>query len=208
MSTALITHWHPDHVGGTSQLRLLCPSVTIYENDPSDPSIKDISPGQTFSVAGATIRAFHCPGHTTNHMAFILEEEDAMFTGDNVLGHGTAVFEDLATYMQSLDRMKKQFKGRAYPGHGAVIEDGPSKIDEYIQHRKEREEQVLRVLNDGPQSGMTPMEIVKVVYKEYNPDLYDAAARGILLILNKLEGDGKVEDVGHDKFRLISNGKP
>lgn len=63
------------------------------------------------------MRAFHCPGHTTDHMAFVLEEENAMFTGDNVLGHGTAVFEDLAVYLDSLSRMREQFHGRAYPGH-------------------------------------------------------------------------------------------
>ena len=50
-------------------------------------------------------------------MAFVLEEENAMFTGDNVLGHGTAVFEDLAVYLDSLTRMREQFHGRAYPGH-------------------------------------------------------------------------------------------
>lgn len=50
-------------------------------------------------------------------MAFVLEEENAMFTGDNVLGHGTAVFEDLAMYLDSLSRMREQFDGRAYPGH-------------------------------------------------------------------------------------------
>ena len=50
-------------------------------------------------------------------MAFILEEENAMFTGDNVLGHGTTVFEDLAVYLNSLSRMREQFHGRAYPGH-------------------------------------------------------------------------------------------
>ena len=50
-------------------------------------------------------------------MAFVLEEESAMFTGDNVLGHGTAVFEELAVYLDSLSRMREQFRGRAYPGH-------------------------------------------------------------------------------------------
>lgn len=63
------------------------------------------------------MRAFHCPGHTADHMVFVLEEESAMFTGDNVLGHGTAVFENLTVYLDSLSRMREQFRGRAYPGH-------------------------------------------------------------------------------------------
>lgn len=94
----------------------LCPQVAIYKYDPASGQ-SPIHDGQIFEAEGAKLRAFHCPGHTTDHMAFILEEEDAMFTGDNVLGHGTAVFEDLTVYLDSLSRMRGQFHGRAYPGH-------------------------------------------------------------------------------------------
>ena len=198
---AVITHWHPDHVGGCSQLSQLCPNVSMYENDPPKER-KPVSDGQIFKVDGATLRAFYCPGHTKNHMAFILEEEDAMFTGDNVLGHGTAVFEDLATYLESLERMKTQFHGRAYPGHGAVIEDGPAKIQEYIEHRAERERQVLKTLKDLDGGGATPMEIVKVVYKDYPENLYEPAAQGVRQILQKLEGEGKVTFEGEDRWKL------
>ena len=136
---ALLSHWHPDHIQGVPDLLARSPSTKVYKNnsDGNDEWLS-ISDGQTFSTEGATLRAFHCPGHTTDHMAFILEEEDAMFTADNVLGQGTAVFEDLAAYMKSLDSMAKQFSGRAYPGHGPVIDDGPAKICEYIEHRKQR----------------------------------------------------------------------
>jgi glyoxylase-like metal-dependent hydrolase (beta-lactamase superfamily II) len=123
-------------------------------------------------------------------MAFVLEEEDAMFTADNVLGHGTAVFEDLAVYMKSLDAMSRQFRGRAYPGHGPIIENGPSKITEYIQHRKQRENQVLDALADG--QGMSSMDIVKVIYKDYPENLWEPAERGIRQILEKLKLEGKV----------------
>ena len=116
ISQAFITHWHPDHVGGVQDLLYLCPEVAVYKHNPSSGQIT-IHDGQIFETEGARLRAFHCPGHTTDHMAFLLEEENAMFTGDNVLGHGTAVFEDLALYLDSLSRMREQFHGRAYPGH-------------------------------------------------------------------------------------------
>jgi endoribonuclease LACTB2 len=194
---AILTHWHPDHVGGVKDLLELSSEVKIYKNEPTE-GVLNISDGQRFETTGATLRAFHCPGHTTDHMALVLEEENAMFTGDNVLGQGTAVFEDLTTYMQSLHRMSSQVSGRVYPGHGPVTEDGKGKILEYIQHRKEREEQVLAVLcrEDNEHSGNTKswksMDIVKIIYKNYPENLHAPAEKGVLQILEKLAKEGKI----------------
>ncbi|EUC46369.1 hypothetical protein COCMIDRAFT_35989 [Bipolaris oryzae ATCC 44560] len=188
----LLTHWHLDHIQGVPDLLEHAPNTKVYKKDPHSDWLP-IADGQKFETEGATLRAFFCPGHTTDHMAFVLEEENAMFTADNVLGQGTAVFEDLATYMNSLDAMSKQFGGRAYPGHGPVIDDGPAKIKEYISHRKQREQQVLDVLAaDESGLGLSSMDIVKVIYKNYPESLWEPAERGILQILNKLKQEGKV----------------
>lgn len=135
-------------------------------------------------------------------MAFILEEENAMFTADNVLGQGTAVFEDLASYMKSLEGMAKQFSGRAYPGHGPVIEEGPAKISEYIKHRKQREQQVLDVLAEEKEGGWASMDVVKVIYKDYPQNLWEPAERGVIQILEKLKGEGKVVKNDGGKWSL------
>ena len=139
-------------------------------------------------------------------MSFVLQQEDAMFAGDNVLGHGTAVFEDLAVYLDSLGRMCGQFKGRAYPGHGAVIEDGPGKIREYIVHRREREEEIWQALKsiDGK---ATLMEVVKVVYKDVPENLHIAAAGGVTQVLQKLSGEGKVAQ-GDGEWHILRNSAP
>ena len=200
ITCALITHWHHDHVGGIEDIRILCPHVTVYKESPALGQ-KAIENGQIFQAEGASLQAFHCPGHTIDHMAFILKEEDAMFTGDNVLGHGTAVFEDLATYMNSLTKMQKQFNGRAYPGHGAVIEDGKAKITEYIEHRKGREEEILQALGDVKDEA-TPMDLVKVVYKDVPEGLHAPAANGVVQVLRKLESEGKVSPKGNDKWYI------
>ena len=194
---ALLSHWHHDHIRGVPDLLSASPDTMVYKKDP-EKGWANIDDGDKFEVEGATLRAFHCPGHTTDHMAFILEEEDAMFTADNVLGQGTAVFEDLAAYMKSLDSMSTQFKGRAYPGHGPVIKDGPAKILEYIKHRKQREKQVLDVLADDKEDGWTSMDIVKVIYKNYPENLWAPAERGILQILDKLLKEGRVT---HDETK-------
>ncbi len=203
---ALLSHWHPDHVKGVPDLLAQYPGTKIYKSH-SDGNCEwhSISDGQTFSIEGATLRAFHCPGHTTDHMAFVLDEENAMFTADNVLGQGTAVFEDLATYMKSLENMEKQFTGRAYPGHGPVVEDGPAKIGEYIKHRKQREQQVLNVLAIEAEDGWTSMDIVKVIYKDYPQNLWEPAERGVIQILDKLNEEGKV--VKNDTGKWSLSGK-
>ncbi|CAK7222338.1 hypothetical protein SBRCBS47491_004831 [Sporothrix bragantina] len=233
LSAALITHWHPDHVGGISQVRQLVPGVPIYQSQiasgqtgysatvhgispaAADASVQDIVDGQVFSVEGATLRAVHTPGHTTDHMAFVLEEDGSLFAGDNVLGQGTAVFEDLAVYLKSLARMRALYteggkEGRLlYPGHGPVVEDGPAKITEYIQHRQQREDQVVKLLKTSDKTGQssvvadsnsppswTAMDLVEVIYADVREDLYPAAERGLIQILQKLEGEGKVAKDG------------
>lgn len=77
-----MTHWHHDHVGGIPDLLKLCPEVTIYKHQPENGQV-DIADGQTFKVEGATLKAAHTPGHTVDHMMLLLEEEDAVSTGDS-----------------------------------------------------------------------------------------------------------------------------
>jgi ribonuclease/clavin/mitogillin len=233
---ALITHWHHDHVQGIPDLLKICPQATVHKHIP-DEGQTDIEDGQVFKVDGATLRAFHTPGHTVDHMSFIFEEEDAIFTGDSrahpaslsffsnvahrsqtdVLGHGTAVFEDLDAYMSSLHKMQSQVSGRAYPGHGAVIGNATAKIVEYIKHRQQREEEVLRVLRFGKvdvdadagspsperRSSWAPIELVKVIYHNVPENLHLPACHGIIQVLMKLEKEGKVEhDLLSGKWRL------
>ena len=186
-------------MSGVKDLLELCPDAEIYKNQPSA-SQHDIPDGYFFRVEGATLRSVHSPGHTVDHTVFVLKEEDAMFTGDNVLGHGTAVFEKLSVYLDSLKNMRQQFAGRAYPGHGEVIEDGVAKIDEYIAHRQLRENQVLQVLED--RKPRTPMELVKIIYKDVPENLHEPAAQGVLQILQKLEGEGKVVCLDDGRRRI------
>ncbi|KAI9752691.1 MAG: Glycosyl phosphatidyl inositol protein transamidase complex subunit [Chaenotheca gracillima] len=202
---ALLTHWHYDHVGGIADLAAISPGTTFYKNSPSEGQ-QSITDGQRFAVEGATLKALHTPGHTIDHMCFLLEEENALFTGDNVLGYGTSVFEDLRTYIQSLERMKGAFTGRAYPAHGPVIADGRGKVADYIAHRMMREAQVLRVLRgqwsidnqggaDGKDGkGWMSIEITRVIYGDLPEEMWKHAEKGIVEVLKKLQEEHKVSD--------------
>ncbi|CDM37845.1 Beta-lactamase-like protein 2 [Penicillium roqueforti FM164] len=214
---ALLTHWHGDHVSGLPDLLRICPQAQIFKNQP-DSTQTDIQEGQVFSVEGATLTAFHTPGHTVDHMVFMLEEENAMITGDNVLGHGTSVFEDLKTYLSSLHRMRDRVaSGRGYPGHGAVIENAGARITEYIKHRQQREDEVLRVLRFGKldvadgesapehKQAWTPIELVKRIYRDVPENLHLPASHGVSQVLLKLEDEGRtVHDSDSGKWSLVS----
>ncbi|KAI2471154.1 Metallo-hydrolase/oxidoreductase [Annulohypoxylon bovei var. microspora] len=202
VQNALITHWHPDHTGGISQLLEYSPQTAVYKSSPAEGQL-NISEGQKFEVEGATLTAFHTPGHTTDHIAFVLQQEDAVFTGDNVLGQGTAVFEDLGTYLKSLAKMEKLVSGRGYPGHGPVLPQASATIAEYISHRYQREQQVLQTLSSTEENDVwTPMELVKVIYRDVPESLHIPAANGVVQILRKLRDEDRVVRDDADFWRL------
>jgi ribonuclease/clavin/mitogillin len=203
IGTVLLTHWHHDHVGGVGQVRELQPDVEIRKfvspSGQGDAAWGTIDDGEVIKCEGASLKAVYSPGHTDDHVGFVLEGDGDLFAGDNVLGHGTAVFEDLAEYMASLKRMARTVDGRLYPAHGDLVENGKAKIREYIEHRQQREREVIEVLgrprDDGKQ-GWGSMELVKVIYAAYPEALHLPAEGSLKHVLKKLQGEGKVKEEG------------
>jgi ribonuclease/clavin/mitogillin len=195
----VLTHGHPDHIGGAAAvverfgpLRVSkLPWRGVDERYPVE--LTAIGHGSVLRSSGATLRAVHTPGHAEDHLCFVLEEEGALFSGDNVLGIGTTVIPDrggdLADYMRSLERLLAQKPNVIYPAHGPPIPDGGAKIRDYIAHRKEREQQILAALRDGLER--VP-EMVERIYAAYPRELHAAAAQSVVAHLRKLERDGDV----------------
>lgn len=128
----------------------------------------------------SSIQVHHTPGHTKDHLSLFLPQESIFFSGDNVLGQGTSVFEDLSAYLDSLHRsldIARQHPTQScpiYPAHGPVIEKGPGAIQTYIDHRLQRERQIIDLLKKKSPSGTedevsrspiwTIMDVVKALY--------------------------------------------
>lgn len=207
----VISHWHHDHIGGLSDvLKCLSDPVSVYKfprlDDKDDPpsdlmSLIPLKHQDEIKTEGATLRVHYTPGHTTDHAVLELAEENAVFSGDCVLGEGTAVFEDLHSYMASLQALVEIYPKIIYPGHGPVIDDPITKLQDYINHRNQREEQILEVMNMDTQKLFTPMELVKIIYKDTPEHLHYAAANNVSHHLDKLLKDGKVITQG-DKWCL------
>lgn len=142
---------------------------------------------------GFTLRAVHTPGHTSNHLCFALAEEDALFTGDHVMGWSTTVIAppdgDMAAYLDSLRRVMARTDRVLWPTHGApVTEPGPY-LEAFLAHRLDREAQVLAAVRSGRAE---VAEMVALLYADVREELHKPAGRSVLAHLVKLVADGLV----------------
>jgi glyoxylase-like metal-dependent hydrolase (beta-lactamase superfamily II) len=163
-----------------------------------------IADGAMLSVGGLTLEAVHTPGHTLGSICIYVGEERALFTGDTALGLGTVAIlppphGDMRLYLQSLERLKGYDAALMLPGHGRPVQDVARKLQELIDHRREREEQVLRLLADGK---TTPRAMVGAIYPELDRRIVPMALRQIEAHLAKLAEERRVERIGEGEWRL------
>jgi glyoxylase-like metal-dependent hydrolase (beta-lactamase superfamily II) len=184
LASVFVTHGHPDHVGGLDALRARWPALRLVR-DPED---------REAVVAGGNgrLRSVHTPGHAPDHLCFFDEDAGELYCGDLMRIGGTVVIPAsaggrLRDYLDSLRRVRALRPRRAFPGHGPIIEDPVALVDEYLQHRAEREDQIIGALSAGL---ATPDAIARRVYGELGV-LARAAADSVLAHLVKLEEDGR-----------------
>jgi glyoxylase-like metal-dependent hydrolase (beta-lactamase superfamily II) len=195
----LLTHRHRDHLGGVPHLAERFPglpvSKMIWKDTGLPEGVSDLRDGQAVEGDEVTLVPVHTPGHASDHLCYYLPEERALFSGDLILNGSTSVIPeedgDLGEYMASLARVQALPVRRIYPAHGPVIEDGPGKIREYIEHRRLRERQILDGLGAGAR---TIPELVKAIYAEVPEALHRMAAQSVHSHLKKLKREGRVSD--------------
>ncbi len=181
----LLTHAHPDHAPGAVPLARQTGAPVLAFRQP-------LLGGEILAGGAATIEVLHTPGHSSDHLCFFLQEEQALFSGDLVMSGSTVVIAppegDMAAYLQSLERLRRRPIARIYPGHGDVIDAPGAMLDEYIAHRLMRERQVLDALRDGP--ARIPA-LVHRIYAEVPQTLHSWAALSVYAHLLKLKAEGK-----------------
>ena len=160
-----------------------------------------VSDGDALRVGGLTLRMVHTPGHTAGHLSPLLEEGRVLFAGDNVLGVGTTVVPppphgDMAQYVASLRKMQSLNAEVMCCGHGPAVKEPNRKLQELIDHRHEREEQILSFVRDGRD---TVERLVKAIYPELDKRLLGMATSQVLSHLSKLEREGRVRTEGEGK---------
>lgn len=205
----LVTHTHSDHSPGAALLQARTGATTFGRvadfPDRQDTGFvpdRPLAGGERLALGdGATLRVLHTPGHASNHLCYLLEEERLLFTGDHVMQGSTVVINppdgDMAAYLASLRGLAAE-PGIEWlaPGHGFLIDQPTRAFEGIVAHRLRREDKVLAALaaSDGP---ATLEDLVEAVYADVARGLHVVALRSLLAHLLKLRADGRaVEQAG------------
>ena len=205
----LTTHTHKDHSPAARRLAELtgAPGRGRVADHPEwqdagfAPQVEPVDGERLVLGEGATLRAVHTPGHASNHVCWLLEEEGLLFTGDHVMQGSTVVINppdgDMAAYLASLEKMLA-IDGLAWlaPGHGFLMAEPQAEVGRLIAHRLAREAKVAAALREAGQA--TAVALVPVVYGDVPAARHGIAARSLTAHLIKLAKEGRARQEGPD----------
>lgn len=203
----LITHTHNDHSPAAAPLKKKtgAPTYGFGPHGSGKESVEEggdmafvpdvtIRHGDRIQGDGWTFECVHTPGHTSNHMCFALLEEKALFTGDHVMGWSTSIVSppdgDMRAYMDSLDLLLQRADEIYWPTHGAPIRDPKPFVRAFVEHRLDRERQIMDQIDAGHSK---IADMVPVMYAAVDPKLYPAAARSVLAHVVRMVEDGRLK---------------
>jgi len=197
----LCTHTHIDHSPGAALLKRRTQAITYgmlarHQERQDQTFVPDrlLAEGQRLQLAGVSLRVMHTPGHASNQLCYLLEDERLLFTGDHIMQGSTVVINppdgDMSEYFSSLERLFDEDIEWLAPGHGFLMERPKEVAERLILHRQNRENKVVNALRNA---GSGSVEIlVPLVYDDTPERMYPVASRSLLAHLYKLEAEGRV----------------
>ena len=202
----LVTHTHEDHSPGAMPLKCATGALLLgrttghrhWQDDTFAPDRELHHEDRLTFAAGSTLRVVHTPGHASNHLCFLLEEERILFTGDHIIQGSTVVIDppdgDMGAYIRSLEALLRESLDYLAPGHGTLIAQPSIAIQALIQHRLRRETKVLSALSRLQPADLSTL--VRSVYDDVPLQVHPIAERSLLAHLLKLEAEGRARRVG------------
>jgi ribonuclease/clavin/mitogillin len=204
----LVTHHHPDHVGGVvalsraRNLPVRGHPLTLARLEPGFRAGAALDDGMRVPLGrspdgkdGWELLAVHTPGHDRGHLCFRESRYGTMLVGDMLSTISTIIVDPpeghLATYLKSLERLATEPLTTLYPAHGPALRDGQRLVKQYLRHRRQREAKLVEVLQ---QQAGTVAELLPKVYWDADAALYPFAARSLLAGLQKLQEEGRAAE--------------
>jgi len=202
----LATHTHVDHSPGSAAAAAAFGAQVLGRvaahpqgQDASFMPARQPQHGERMVIGpGCTLRVIHTPGHASNHLCYLLEEEKLLFTGDHVMQGSTVVINppdgDMGAYLRALQALLDEDLQWLAPGHGFLVADPPGVVRALVAHRLRREAKLVDALR--PRGRATLDELLPEVYADTPPRLHPVARRSLLAHVLKLQQDGRVVDDG------------
>lgn len=211
----LATHTHRDHSPGAAAAAAAFGAVVLgrrpthAQGQDSDfaPTREPVDGECLFLGEGCTLRAIHTPGHASNHVCWLLEQEKLLFTGDHVMQGSTVVIDppdgDMAAYLRSLHALLDEDLQWLAPGHGFLVAEPHAVLRALIAHRLRREARVVEALRAHGQAQLD--EMLPQVYADTPPQLFPVARRSLLAHLIKLREDARAVEQADGRWRWLGD---